>query len=231
MKINNQIWESWTNELLKELYIKDSNMVDVGAHIGTTSLIMSNHISQNCKIYAFEPIYSFITELNIRENNLQDKVKLIPIGLSNKEEQLEGGTIDFSVICNYGFTTLNGLKKSTKESKYIIDIKKLDSLNLQNISFIKIDVEGHEHNVLLGASQTINRCKPTILIELWCTSKNSLKQLKDGTLDYKNPLHCFSILFNWGYICIPISTISDDFLFIHYTNKGLIEKIMKIINK
>ena len=41
----------------------------------------------------------------------------------------------------------------------------LDSLNLQNISMIKIDVENHENEVLEGAKQTILNNKPIIFVE------------------------------------------------------------------
>jgi len=42
----------------------------------------------------------------------------------------------------------------------------LDSFALQNVGFIKIDVEGHELAVLYGAAETIRRWRPTILIEV-----------------------------------------------------------------
>ncbi len=46
--------------------------------------------------------------------------------------------------------------------------KTLDSFNLTNINFIKIDVEGHEKLVLEGAVQTLkNNNYPKILFESW----------------------------------------------------------------
>jgi FkbM family methyltransferase len=228
---NNMLWEKWSEILIKECYIENTNMVDMGAHIGTTSLMMSKYISNNCLIYAFEPVYNFITNLNICENNLQDKIKLFNIGLSDKKENLEFEEIDFSVKRNYGFTVLDNLKKSDEKSLLTIEVDRFDNLNIHNISFMKIDVEGLESNVLYGAVETIKMYTPTIFIELWCTSENALKRIENDTLDYKNPLKCFSFLFNLGYICIPISFSSDDFLFIHHRRKDIIEKIMKLINK
>lgn len=56
------------------------------------------------------------------------------------------------------------------EAQSLIDIEvpisTLDSHQLQNIGFIKIDVEGHELEVLLGAEQTIRQFKPHLLIEI-----------------------------------------------------------------
>lgn len=44
--------------------------------------------------------------------------------------------------------------------------KKLDDLNLSNIGYIKIDVEGHELNTLLGLQKTIQSNFPNLMIEI-----------------------------------------------------------------
>ena len=227
----NKIWEDWVEDIIKVLYIENTNMVDIGAHIGTTSLIMSKYISENCMIYAFEPVYNNITNLNICENNLQDKIQLFPIGLSDKKCKLESGFIDFSVEANYGYTRIDNLKLSDENSQYVIEVDTLDEMKLENISFIKIDVEGSESKVLDGAKETIMKYKPAIFIELWCTSENCKKKIKNDTFDYKNPINSFSFLFNLGYVCFPVSVTSDDFLFIHYAHKDLIDKFVTFLNK
>ncbi len=42
----------------------------------------------------------------------------------------------------------------------------LDDLDIQDVGFMKIDVEGHEYSVLKGAIYTIERYKPNLMIEL-----------------------------------------------------------------
>ena len=42
----------------------------------------------------------------------------------------------------------------------------IDSLYLENVSLMKIDVEGHELSVLKGAEQTILKNKPVIILEI-----------------------------------------------------------------
>lgn len=51
-------------------------------------------------------------------------------------------------------------------SKTMVSIKTLDSFNYNNISVIKIDVEGLENEVLKGAYHTIQRCKPVMIVEI-----------------------------------------------------------------
>jgi FkbM family methyltransferase len=170
-----------------------------------------------------------ILNKNVEENNLTDKIKIFPIGLSNKKETLEGGFVDFSLSVNYGFTRIDNLSQANDNSKQIIYIDTLDNLCLDNISFLKIDVEGNERNVLEGAFYTIKKNIPTILIEIWSTSENSIKSFADNKLDIKNSHKCFEFLFNLGYICIPVSASSDDFLFIHYKKRHILDKIINIL--
>jgi FkbM family methyltransferase len=42
---------------------------------------------------------------------------------------------------------------------------RIDDLNLQNVDLIALDVEGFEHNALLGAEETIRKWKPTLCVE------------------------------------------------------------------
>jgi len=50
--------------------------------------------------------------------------------------------------------------------KVPVKIKTLDSYNFQDVDIIKIDVEGFEYDVLLGATDTIERCRPVVQVEM-----------------------------------------------------------------
>lgn len=231
LKNQGKMWEIWLEKYIKESYIENTNMIDIGAHIGTTSLLMSKYLSNNCYIHAFEPIYNEILKYNIEQNNLKDKIIIHPIGLSNISEKLQGGYIDFTKEQNYGYSNLDELKKATETSELIIRTEPLDKININNVSFIKIDVEGSERKVLEGAIKTITNNKPAILIEIWCTSENSKeKYTNDKHLsEVKKQFSVFEYLFNLGYICFPVSVTSDDFLFIHHSKKELLNKVINIL--
>ena len=47
-----------------------------------------------------------------------------------------------------------------------VPMRTLDSYQLSNVGFIKIDVEGHEEAVLHGSSETLRREMPNLMIEI-----------------------------------------------------------------
>ena len=55
-------------------------------------------------------------------------------------------------------------------SREEVTIHRLDSLEVANVDFVKIDVEGFEGHVLGGAGRTLSRDRPNVLLELnhWC---------------------------------------------------------------
>ena len=50
LKDNNKLWEDYLEKYIKEAYTENTNMIDIGANIGTFSLMMSKYISKNCLI-------------------------------------------------------------------------------------------------------------------------------------------------------------------------------------
>ena len=162
-------WEEWMLNYISKYYVNGTNMIDLGANIGTTTLLMSEIISPENKIYSFEPIYHDITYKNIIDNNLDDKINLFPCGVGNKISTFIYPKVNFNNNINFGATSIQNCESNKEPSsdEMIIPIEKIDNYNFKNISLIKIDVENMEILVLEGAINLISEYKPTIIIETY----------------------------------------------------------------
>lgn len=86
-----------------------------------------------------------------------------------------------------------------------VDVLDQMLLNVDRIDLIKIDTEGHEFSILLGAKGTIQKYKPILILEIW-TKEDNKKQY--------NKIKSF--LAKIGYS--RVDSIEDDFIFIHKDN-------------
>ena len=107
---------------------------------------------------------------------------------------------------NPGGVSLEGynkdnLRQNNSDSLKTIDItiKRLDDENINNISLIKLDVEGYELQVLECAIHTINKNKPIIVIEIWKDKYNTYVQYLNKTFPY----YTINNINNDDYILIP----------------------------
>ncbi len=159
-------WELDLLNVFKKYYIPHTNILDIGANIGSHTLLMTEFISKDNLIFSFEPVYGDVVQRNITDNGLEDKVCLFTQGLGKKNETIEINVMDRMKPNNFG--TVSIVKKiETAILKKKIGVITLDSIGLKNISLIKLDVEGMERDVLEGARKTISENYPTIVIEIW----------------------------------------------------------------
>ena len=145
-------------KLISSLVTKNQVSIDIGANLGLFTYFMSKASKH---VYAFEPNPYPLENLK----HLVDKnVTIIPIALGNTN-----GPTEIRIPHHANGWSSNGasLAPKTEESGKFISIqsRKLDSLNLENIGLIKIDVEGFEIEVLKGARETLLKNKPAMIIE------------------------------------------------------------------
>ena len=93
-----------------------------------------------------------------------------------------------------GRATVHKLNNFQNYEKFKITSKKIDDFNFDNeISFIKIDVEGHEIEVIEGGKLTIKKNKPVLLVEI--EERHSKKNVHDS-IDYINELGYKSYIYD-----------------------------------
>jgi FkbM family methyltransferase len=152
----------WDNGLIQhaEMFLReDSVILDIGANIGTWTIPLA---IKNRKIFSFEPMESSFYALcgNIFLNQKEKHIVVHRCALTDNVEQAL--TMTTAETINMG-----GSRLSPTQNGQSCTLATLDSLTLPPIDFIKLDVEGHEINVLRGGIQTILRDQPIIFFECW----------------------------------------------------------------
>ncbi len=138
--------------------------VDVGAHVGLWSMWLAPAFDH---VHAFEPVPLFadIFPWNVAGDNVmlrrtalgacEDTVEItVPDGQTGGAHISIGGKHPGNKYASGGTSVFPGLPMRT-----------LDSFGLDDVDFIKIDVEGTERQVIEGAAHTIGTCRPLIVIE------------------------------------------------------------------
>ena len=137
--------------------------LDIGANIGNHSLFFSTIFDE---VIAFEPYDKAFDLLKINSSQV-DNIQVNNFGFSDASKELPAQI----VFGNIGATSI---VSSAEQSNTILKVETLDSFanekSLEGISFIKIDVEGHEYSVLVGAEDTLKKENAVISLELEMTN-------------------------------------------------------------
>lgn len=158
------IYGEWCNselDTLGQIIHKGDVVVDIGANIGTHTVFFGKAVSQEGKVFAFEPqriVFEFLCA-NIALNGLIN-VKPMNMGVGDKNGRLNVPVLNPAVAQNFGGFGIQGHEQGDS-----VEIIPLDQLELERCNLIKIDVEGMELNVIRGAEKTIKKCRPFIFVE------------------------------------------------------------------
>ena len=145
------------NEALRHVKKFDC-AVDVGGNIGLHTVRFAHQFQQ---VHSFEPTATNF-ECLVKNTELLNNVLLHQLGLGNEETVLTIRLPADSNNCgNFSIVDFDNNTDAIEES---ISIVTMDSLSLAP-DLIKIDVQGFDYNVLVGASCTIKLHRPVIIIE------------------------------------------------------------------
>lgn len=151
--------------------LSESNALDIGANIGNHTLQFSKHFKN---VYCFEPNKIIFDILKINTRN-RTNTHLFNFGLSHE------ATRSYLTVPEFNFGGAS-ITKTKEVGSVEINLKVYDEEFDQEISLVKIDVEGHELNVLKGMVKAISKNKPVICFELIntdSTATNLIEGLKE----------------------------------------------------
>jgi FkbM family methyltransferase len=166
---------TYRDRFLMSLDLAGKTVYNVGGHIGVRTLYFSKAVGAAGLVVTFEPSpESFPILRRCVEMNSLTNVRLVNMGLSERP----GTVLLVYGRGDTGLGSMNAVKQvrlinnsqGIKIRAALVEVCSLDDYIRANAlpdpDFVKIDVEAHEYNVLLGMRETLERCKPSMEIEL-----------------------------------------------------------------
>lgn len=149
-----------------------NTVIDVGAHQGEWASELCK-ILQNAKFYCFEPVRSNFIELS--SNLTLPNFKLFNLAVGDRQGKLTMHRNKFlpsSSILKCSELHREAFPFSASEEIESVQINSLDkifeSIDLQDEILLKIDVQGYEDKVILGAKNILDRIKVVIIETSFC---------------------------------------------------------------
>lgn len=187
------VYQKTTNKTDEEMFYvsqilkRKRRFLDIGANVGIYSYHFKNIFE---KIDAFEPLPEITYRLEFYQNEF---LKIHNIALSNKvgEFQLYIPIIDEKIV-----PPLASLEKRDSNCEIrTVRVNTLDSYNFDDVDLIKIDVEGHEQEVIEGSIKTIKKNMPIMIIEI---EQRHIKNRIDEVFRYITSLNYSGFFLNKG---------------------------------
>jgi FkbM family methyltransferase len=161
------IYDSWEPAIVRRVVSEirtGMTVVDVGAHHGYYTLLLSKYVGPTGRVISFEPLPTNFAVLkkNVEANQLE-QVMLFSSAIFSRCGVLTISVPDDSNSGGASTVQVVGAQQVQVQST-TLDLA-LSDLSIRP-DFVKIDVEGCEFDVLTGAQETIRVCRPKMLIEL-----------------------------------------------------------------
>ena len=168
-------WDIDTLLKLSKYIDPKRNILEIGGHCGTSSIVYSSFLDDKQKLYVYEPqrnMYNLLVQ-NINQNNLQNKIIPNNLGVFCFEGKGQMNNIDLDggggvvskryaeeniLNCNFGGIGLGDDGEN-------INLTTIDNMNLDDIGFIHCDAQGSENFIFSKGIETIKKYRPLILYE------------------------------------------------------------------
>lgn len=146
-------------------------VLDIGANIGAHTLTFAQLVGPTGQVIAFEPTRFAFQKLqrNVMLNpDLAPRIRALQVALLESE----GAKVPEQIYSSWPLNSRDSLHavhggqlQDTNGAVAASLDQVIDTLGLARVDFVKLDVDGHEPQVLAGAVRTLRKFRPRILVE------------------------------------------------------------------
>lgn len=159
--LHHGVYDLCVTEAVWRLTDPGETVLDVGANIGYMTSLMARRVGLDGIVHAFEPHPDIIRDLDANVKSWPSppasRVELHQVALSDCDR--EGILVDaVGFDTNRGISFIGEDEHVEAGTTHDVPLRRLDGMSLGSSSFgvMKLDVEGHEEAVLVGAERMLN---------------------------------------------------------------------------
>jgi FkbM family methyltransferase len=134
--------------------------IDVGANWGSYTVLLGPRFD---RVDAFEPLARRAAALQYYASSSGCAVDVHACALSDRNAGVPFLAPENEIVDLSGSARV---VESAHPAAITIGARTLDSFSFDDIDFVRIGVDGHERSVIAGASATLRKCRPTLLVEM-----------------------------------------------------------------
>jgi FkbM family methyltransferase len=150
--------------------------LDIGANLGVVTLAMARFVGPSGWVHCFEPNPTMQNLLSQSIARSYHNITLHPIALG-----VEGATLDLRVpSANIGAGSFINNREASDAEVIKCPIRRLADVisdeEITSVRLVKLDVEGFENEVLLGAGDLLSAIRPMVILETNETSRQPFRE-------------------------------------------------------
>lgn len=184
--------------------------LDVGANRGIVARAMLRAVGESGSVHAFEPNTQLadglrqIKGLTVHTIALGRAHAHVDLYIPSKNDTISSLSYD-AVVSS---ATDEELRQVATEA---VEVRTLDSVDIEPVHLIKIDAQGAELDVLIGGERTIRRWNPIILVEIWPDGLRQFGATEESLMAFLRKMRYATVRFGggptwWDILAIPIGT-------------------------
>lgn len=149
-------------DMFRQLVRPGDTVLEAGANLGSHSILLARLCAPG-RFFAFEPQRRVFQVLctNLTINGIRN-AHAFPDAIGDTDGEAHIPELDYTRPDNFGGVSIDAQRARNSTP---IRTRRIDSLGLDALHFLKVDVEGWENSVLAGATETIRRFKPILYVE------------------------------------------------------------------